>query len=386
MDKSSVTRFWSKQSQEIKNTILAAILVVAFVGLLYFYTFDSNITGFFTIGSKSTLSPYLEGQNILYLSENGYDGQLFLSIAFDPFLQNPGTIEVLDLPRLRYRRILYPLLGYILGFGNPQLIPYAMVGINCLSFILIVFVISLYLKKNGIGWQSLLTLFIPGTWLVISLSTSDLLNSLLLVTSIYLYKSKRPICTAISLAGACLTRSTSLLIWFAILFTSIWERKWRQLPYLFFACIPAFIWNIYVLYRLNNQGGSLGFSVNFGYPLFGIFEKVVSITTGGIDAKNIFEAYSLALLIVIFISIILNARQSLRENKLILIGTIFYGVLFIMSSINMLNYFGNYSRQYMNVYFLLLLSQSSRSVYFKTLPMAAAGLASLAYIYGVLTP
>jgi hypothetical protein len=61
---------------------------------------------------------------------NGYDGQMFLSLGLDPGLRHEGTIAALDLPLYRYRRILYPLLGYLLGLGNPALIPYSMVAIN----------------------------------------------------------------------------------------------------------------------------------------------------------------------------------------------------------------------------------------------------------------
>ncbi|NEO10860.1 MULTISPECIES: AZOBR_p60025 family cell surface glycopolymer formation protein [unclassified Moorena] len=377
-------QLWNRQPIEIRYTILAAVLVLVIVSLFYFVKFEGNITGFFRIGSLFPISPYLNSDQVLiYQGEQGYDGQQFLSIALDPWLENSGTIEAITPPQYRYRRILYPLLGYLLGFGNPQLIPYAMVGINCLAIILIVFVSSLYFKRySGRTWHSLLVLSIPGVWMVLSLSTADLISSLLLVTAIYFYRNEKPIYTAIAIAAACLTRETMLLMWLAILLTSIWERKGRQLQHLLWAWIPVAGWAIYVFYHLEAQENLEG-SENFGYPLFGIGQKLINSLTGGLGGKNLFEAYSFALLIAAFVVTILLASQSLRENKVILISAIIYAVLFSMTSMTILGYYLDYSRVYLDIYFLLLLSSSYSKPYLsylKNLLMAGASLASITYL------
>ncbi|NES87007.1 MAG: hypothetical protein F6K10_39980 [Moorea sp. SIO2B7] len=376
-------KLWLKQSPEIKNTILGAILVVAVFIFLYLFKFEGNITGFFRIGSILPLSPYLNSDQVfIYKDELGYDGQQFLSIALDPFLQNPDTIEALDSPLYRYRRILYPLLSSILGFGNPQLIPYMMVSINCISIVLIVFVSSLYLRQDkGINWEPLLVLCLPGVWMVLSLSTSDLLSSLLLVLAIYFYRNNQEIYTAIAIASACLTRETMLLIWLGFLLTSIWERKWRQMLHLFWALIPVASWNIYVFVKLNSQGFS-GVNENFGYPFLGIFNKLRSLLTGGFSRNNIFEAYLFLLLITILIAIIIIWQYNRKNNKVVLLCAILYGVLLSISSMTILNYYLNYSRVYMDVYFLLLFSINHSSIPWKTIPLASAGLASIAFIIG----
>ncbi|NEP21110.1 AZOBR_p60025 family cell surface glycopolymer formation protein [Moorena sp. SIO3I6] len=377
-------QLWNRQPIEIRHTILAAILVLVIVSFFYFVKFEGNITGFFRIGSLFPISPYLNSDQVLiYQGEQGYDGQQFLSIALDPWLENSGTIEAITPPQYRYRRILYPLLGYLLGFGNPQLIPYAMVGINCLAIILIVFVSSLYFKRySGRTWHSLLVLSIPGVWMVLSLSTADLISSLLLVTAIYFYRNEKPIYTAIAIAAACLTRETMLLMWLAILLTSIWERKGRQLQHLLWAWIPVAGWAIYVFYHLEAQENLEG-SENFGYPLFGIGQKLINSLTGGLGGKNLFEAYSFALLIAAFVVTILLASQSLRENKVILISAIIYAVLFSMTSMTILGYYLDYSRVYLDIYFLLLLSSSYSKPYLsylKNIVMAGASLASITYL------
>ncbi|AOY80136.2 hypothetical protein BJP36_09535 [Moorena producens JHB] len=97
----------------------------------------------------------------------------------------------------------------------------------------------------------------------------------------------------------------------------------------------------------------------------------------------ILEAYSFALLIAAFVVTILLASQSLRENKVILISAIIYAVLFSMTSMTILGYYLDYSRVYLDIYFLLLLSTSYSKrylSYLKIIVMAGASLASITYL------
>lgn len=53
-----------------------------------------------------------------YPDRTGYDGQFFLMLAQDPFLRGRESAG-LDLPRYRANRILWPLLAWATGFGDP---------------------------------------------------------------------------------------------------------------------------------------------------------------------------------------------------------------------------------------------------------------------------
>ena len=299
-----------KLSPAIRNTIIAAILVTAVVLLLYGFTFQGNISGFFRIGSVLPFSPYLNPPDlIVYPDQIGYDGQQFLSIALDPFLQHSGTLDALDSPRYRYRRIFYPLLSYLLSFGNRHLIPYVMVALNCLAILLIVFISSLYLKRyQGQAWPALLTLCIPGVWMVLSLSTADLIASALLVATLYYYREGKPAYVAIALTAACFTRETTLLLWAAVIFISVWERQWKQLYYLASGLVPIIAWNVYVLFRVDAQ--SAPETGNFGYPFFGIAQKLYSFIAAGQTPKELLLETFFFLLIGIFVSILLLAKQT----------------------------------------------------------------------------
>ena len=368
-----------KNNSPINQAILATIIVSIIITLLYFLKFDGNITGFFRIGSILPLSPYLSPENtLIYQGEVGYDGQQFLSLALDPFLNNSATIEALDHPVYRYRRILYPLLSYILGFGNRSLIPYIMVLINGISTILIVYISSLYLKKYNLHNQGIFVLFIPGVWIILSLSTADLLSSLFLISSIYFYQNNKGISSSILISLACLTRETILLIWIGLLITSIYEKK-NLIKYLIFAFMPPLIWNLYTLSILGKQG-NYGVKSNFGYPFLGIFDKIKLFFQNPLNSSILFEFYLFTLLLVAVVMILYLGNKSKKDNRLILNCTIVYSSLLIISSITILGYYLDYSRVFIDFYFLLLLTITQQHNFYKKSFFFASSLPSLAFL------
>ncbi len=367
------------QIPEIRNVLISALIVISVVVYLYFFKFAGNITGFFRIGSVLPLSPFLNpDQTFIFKDELGYDGQQFLSLALDPFLSDLDTLESLDHPAYRYRRILYPLLSYFFGFGNPQLIPYVMVAINAIAIILIVWLASLYFKTQDFNInQALFTLCIPGIWIVLSLSTSDLLTGLFFVATFYFYTQNKPIYTGLMVSLACLTRETMLLLCVALAFTVIFKKQYDYLKFLVLAIIPPIAWNFYVL-SLNLLGTSG--TGNFGLPFVGIIKKFISLLTGGFGGNKIFEAYLFVLLILAFILTLWLSYRNRSQTSLLLVSGLMYFGMFAMTSLYILNYYLDYSRVFIDVYFLALLSLNLSQFPYKTIFFSASGLASLAFL------
>lgn len=84
--------------------------------IILFVKFNGNITGFYRIGSTLRKSQLLDRQELfIHKGKTGNDGQLFLALSLDPLLRNPSTVTALDSPRYRAKRIMYPVMGYILG-------------------------------------------------------------------------------------------------------------------------------------------------------------------------------------------------------------------------------------------------------------------------------
>ncbi|MDJ0729561.1 MAG: hypothetical protein QNJ33_06160 [Crocosphaera sp.] len=362
------------------NVLIASIVVIVVVSYFYFVKFDSNITGFFRIGSILPLSPFLVPENtLIYQGEIGYDGQQFLSLAFDPFLNNAETINSLDHPIYRYRRILYPLVSYVLGLGNPGLIPYVMVGINAVSIILIVAITNLYFKFDNVSkFQSLFTLCIPGVWMVLSLGTADLFSSVFLIASFYCYRYENYKLTALFISLGCLTRETLLIMWFALFLASLIQKRFKQIPYLLYGLIPPILWTVYIGFL--DLPGKVRVKDNFGLPFMGIINKFINILTGGLNGRNLFEAYMFIILLLSFATIFILYIKHRKINLLMPIGNGFYSLMFAFSSITILGYYLDYSRVFIDVYFLLLLSVNLTKIPYKTLLFSGSGIGSLAFL------
>jgi len=72
-------------------------------------------------------------------------------------------------------------------------------------------------------------------------------------------------------------------------------------------------------------------------------------------------------------------RQNLKDNRVIIVSVIAYSLIFAVSTKTILQYFLDYSRVYIDVYFLLLLTISSRT-YPKTIPMAFSSLMTITFL------
>lgn len=369
-----------KLTPALKNIVISLIIVFFVLNYLYWIRFSGNITGFFRIGSVLSLSPYLHPDQVfIFKDEMGYDGQQFLSLALDPGLQNPDTLTALDHPSYRYRRILYPVLGYLLGLGNATLIPYALVALNAIAILLLVGIISHYFKCHSPSpGQPLFVLCIPGVWMVLSLSTADLLSSLFLVTALYGYSQKKPSLTAIALGLGCLTRETMLLAWIGIGVASLWERREEMMLPLALAPIPATIWNLSVINR--HLPGHSGISANFGFPFVGLWDKVISLFHNGLTPKNLFEMLLFGVLIAIAMAIFGIYRPNPRSNRAIALCALPICFLLILSRMTILGYYLDYSRVYMDLYFLLLISLPLNLLTLKKSLFILSGIGSLIFL------
>ena len=374
-----MNKLFLEKNPEISNLLIGAIAVISVIIYFYYFKFSGNITGFFRIGSVLPLSPFLSpDQTFIFQDELGYDGQQFLSLALDPFLQDLDTLESLDHPAYRYRRILYPLLSYLLGFGNSHVIPYVMVAINAIAILLIIWVTGLYFKSYSAKVnQALFVLTIPGVWIVLSLSTSDLLAALFLVCSFYFYQNNKPIYMSLMVSLGCLTRETLLLLWMALILSAMWQKKYLYFKYLGMAIIPPLAWNIYVIFLGLNGAPGTG---NFGSPIFGIVQKLLSLLTEKFSPKTLFEAYLFILLILAFVLIFLLSYPLRSANRPLLVCSLIYLGMFIMSSLLILKYYLDYSRVFMDVYFLAVLTIDFRSFPRKTIFFSASSLASVVFL------
>ncbi|MBE9202284.1 hypothetical protein IQ218_00825 [Synechocystis salina LEGE 06099] len=365
--------------------LVALGLAIAVAGYFYWAKFDGQITGFFRIGSVLPLSPLLNpAETLIYQGELGYDGQQFLTIALDPGLQNDGSIAALDHPSYRYRRILYPLLGYLLGLGNPVLIPWALMLINILAIAVCTGLTAIYFQDQKQSWTgALAVLAIPGAWMVLFLSTADLLASVFSLGAVVCqqifppHRSEKWWLVPILLALALLTRETSLIIWLAIALTLVQKRQWRSMGGLLLSLLPLTLWLGYIRWRQLPGGSGTG---NFGWPLVGIGEKFQNLIQTGLTANNLYEAYLWFLLLFTLALLVWLTRPQRRDNITLTYGGWLYGGLLLVASFYILNYYLNYSRVFLDVFLLAILAMAPTSRWIHWTYLAIAGLGSVTFL------
>lgn len=176
----------------------------------------------------------------------GYDGEYYRMVAHDPFLHK-DYFRIMDMPQMRYRRILLPLLAYATAAGRQRLIDATYLMWILVSIWAGVFWLAKYLVLWGYhpGW-SCCYLLIPGILSALEQATADV--AIISVTIGFIYYSavgeaKKRYCL---LALAPLIRETGLILPIA---TSVYEFVNRRRLWALgcvAAVIPACGWYLFV--------------------------------------------------------------------------------------------------------------------------------------------
>jgi hypothetical protein len=255
--------------------LLTALLALLVWALVVFGKYGGNPTGLARIGDQLPLSPRLQGQPLVVLQgKRGNDGQQFLTLALDPLQRDPGTAAALDNPIYRGKRLLYPLLAWLLGFGQPHLIPWTLGLVNVAAIGCAGGLVARWaqLEQRSTRW-GLAVLALPGTWITLSLDTADLLATTLLLAAAVAWRERRPGRLWASLTAALLTRETALLAWAASGLTALWERRWRWILPLALVPLPLLAWIAGLRGRFATTADGLLATLHFGWPGVGLVRK-----------------------------------------------------------------------------------------------------------------
>lgn len=330
---------------------MAALVILTALALMLFLRFGGNVTGFFRIGGQLPLSPFLAASEALVQpGEPGYDGQFFLTLAYDPLLRHEGTLAALDNPRYRARRIFLPALAHGIALGSPRLVPWALVFLNAASAVGLVALLAFgWLRETP--YRALGVLAFQGLWVGLALSTADLLALVFLVVALTCHRSGKARGVASCLLLATLSRETYLL--HAVVFAglALWEHRRKDALWIAAGQVPALAWNAWVLLRVP-QGDS-AVRESFGLPFCGIFEAFLPLVRGGLTGKLLYEGLSLALLLGV--GVMLAGAFSRKADAIAWCAVPFLALL-VFSRTTVLGYFVNYTRVFLGLYVLLLLA------------------------------
>jgi hypothetical protein len=357
-----------KQGGVVIPSAIAAVVVLAAVGLMLGLRFGGNVTGFFRIGDAFPLSPFLpRSEAFVHPGEDGYDGQFFLTLAYDPLLRHEGTIAALDNPQYRARRILYPALAHGIALGSPRFVPWALLFLNMASAVALVALLDF----GGLRERALGVLAFQGLWVCLALSPADLFALVFLVTALSFYRFRNTPGVVVSLLLASLTRETYLLYGALFAGLALRERRWREALAITAGQLPAIAWNVWVLLRVPQ--GSSAVRESFGLPLAGISEAVLRLLKGDPMGKILYEGLSLALLLSV--AAMLAWALFKREETAAWCAVPFL-VLLAISRVDLVDYYVHYTRVYLGLSVLLLMCDGGAG--FRRLRAGLVGVSAVA--------
>ena len=325
---------------KFKPAIVALIVGLIFTGgmLMKLDEYEGNFSGFLHISKKflgrnEILSERPEiRRELIKEDSNGYDGQFFYFIAFDPLVRhyqitsNPSQRPIDD-PAFRYRRIAYPVFTKLASVNNPFNYPVAMVLLAIAGAALCAFFVSKTAIYSGLnGWEGLACLLIPAFWLSLSVATPEPLAAGFLAAGFYLTLTKRYVLAAILFSMAILTRESATLFVLVLAAFELKTSKTRKSALILTASLlPYVAWRSYIASALFHVYGWKAFFMEpetTGVPFAGIIQMYRMLHAGTYTEGIELQACSLPILLVIVMGVCLYTYLR-TQNTVGLIGAIY---------------------------------------------------------------
>src|ERR1035438_3613746 len=131
--------------------VLAVALGLAWQITLVYSLYGGNWSALFHhgVGGGGVPNEPAFANTYVFPVEWGYDGQYYRMIAHNPFLTRGGYVEHINLPLIRYHRILVPVMAFALAFGQQPYIDAGIVATLLLFLFLGVYWLARYAVLFG---------------------------------------------------------------------------------------------------------------------------------------------------------------------------------------------------------------------------------------------
>ena len=220
------------------GTLLIVLASAATVHVNY----HNQWTGLFCIGDHFPLPPPLRANSYVFPNSYGFDGQFYRDIAHDPFNQR-GFGQYIDDPRLRYERILLPVMANFLALGRESWIDGVYIGLEWLSAFLGVYWVGRFAQLEGrSAWWGMVYLALPCTLIALDRMLSDLPFTTLCVGFFYFAYRTQWQGMFLTAMLACLAREMGVLLVGGYMAYLLWHRHFRRGIIFAGALIPFAVW------------------------------------------------------------------------------------------------------------------------------------------------
>ena len=177
-------------------------------------------------------------------SEFGYDGQFYFFIAADPARgRDYMHVGTEDQSAIRYARIVYPGLSYLLSAGQLGALPGAMLALNLLAIGGGTWAVALWLRRRGRSpWFAALYGLWPGMIFAVFRDLSEPLAYCFAALALLVFDRKRLWPSAALLALSLLTRETTIGFVLALALGVALRDRVRGLLFAAAAVLPMLVW------------------------------------------------------------------------------------------------------------------------------------------------
>ena len=203
--------------------LAALVIALAFVGALLVRA-DGDVSLLVHAGPPWTSADEARGSLTVQAADEAFDGQFFYRLGIDPW-STEETVDgvTFDLPALRNARWGYGALAFVASAGDPDLVPWALVGINVVAFAAVGALGGALAQGLGrhAAWGLLLALW-PGFAYSLSMDTSELVASAFLLAGLLAVRRRAWALAALGFTAAVLTRDTTAAVPFGVAVAGAW--------------------------------------------------------------------------------------------------------------------------------------------------------------------
>ncbi len=309
----------SRTNRPILAGLVALLGATGFVLARWEIWSRRNISRFILIG-QDFAHPAQLPPGMPLRTATGYDGQFYYRLAMNPLNFQHTAYGITMDAAYRFMRIGYPVITWLVSFGQRSLVPYTLVAVNVAAIGALAYFGAMFARQSGrhAAWGLLL----PGYFgLITSLSrdTAEPVAAAFLLAGLLAIRSRRPVLAACLLAFASLTRETAMVAVAAIAIVRIvgfLRRRSRPgrdditwiLPAAVFAAWQGVVYAFIGTLPLLADGGR-----NAGTPMIAPFEAIKSnlshIDWSSYNAVDVWLA-ELAVLGVFAVMALMSLRTS----------------------------------------------------------------------------
>ncbi|MEA2240080.1 MAG: hypothetical protein QOC81_4804 [Thermoanaerobaculia bacterium] len=265
-------------------------------------------------------------------NSSGYDGQFYYRIACDPFSTQAVVAGVhFDYPVYRLQRIGYPLLVWILSFGNRAAVPWLLIVVNLAALAGIGAVAVLATRDLRVpAWSCLALALYPGFLLSLSRDLVEPLEVFLIILALLLLQRNRVLAAACVLVLAALTKETSLLFALGALVSGLMARPRRWIYLMFLGPFAAHLaWKV-ILFRLWHLPMTFVTGEHFMSPFSGFLTRArEAVSSGGAGRTVLIE---MAMLVAFGFIVSFAFRSSLAPNAIKVAWLLYAALVFTLGT------------------------------------------------------